>query len=304
MSMDTNGSPTSVGVERRVARLHRALLRGVVGAGTAADVADAVVDALRDVGACRAAEVTWGADEDGQPRLVLASAGRGGPTDAWTSLPAGPEHHLLVAGPMVPGAALVDAAEALAAALAHAEHVDRLRRDAATDPLTGLANRRAMDRQLDADLARAARGGPVVALLLVDVDDLKVVNDVAGHPAGDRVLQRLAEVLRSNARGGDLVARIGGDEFALVLPGTGLHGAVALARRIHGRLARAGTEPPLRASIGLATTEHVEPVPARLLEAADRSLYRAKADGKRAADGQQRVPPGVAHHAAAPAGQR
>ena len=112
------------------------------------------------------------------------------------------------------------------------ELVEELDRQSREDPLTGLANRRAWDESLARECAAAARGQAPLAILLCDVDRLKEVNDRLGHAAGDAVLRAVADVLRLRARDSDLVARIGGDEFAILCAGTSQDGAVAVARDI------------------------------------------------------------------------
>jgi diguanylate cyclase (GGDEF)-like protein len=137
------------------------------------------------------------------------------------------------------------------------------------------------------ELARAARHGHVVALVLVDLDHFKSVNDVNGHLAGDEVLRRVGVVLGRELRGSDAVGRVGGDEFALLLPETDASGAVALARR---RLADLSTE-GIGATFGVAQGCGRPACPAGdgtspeedtrlLVAAADRALYDAKTAGR------------------------
>jgi diguanylate cyclase (GGDEF)-like protein len=153
------------------------------------------------------------------------------------------------------------------------ERVDRLvgelRLAAATDPLTGLLNRRAMEQRLDQELARARRTGESFATLLIDVDRFKEINDRRGHAAGDAALVALAGVLTRELREIDTVARIGGDEFAVLLPATGVTGAEASAQRLRER---AGVSISVGAAVygidGLTGDE--------LARAADAALYAAK----------------------------
>ena len=105
-------------------------------------------------------------------------------------------------------------------------------RQALVDGLTGLANRRQADETLASELARAERLGGPVGLILADVDDFKAVNDRHGHPTGDIVLRDLAETFRETVREIDTAARWGGEEFAVILPGTDLEGAAQLAERL------------------------------------------------------------------------
>ncbi len=158
-------------------------------------------------------------------------------------------------------------------------------RQALVDGLTGLANRRQADEALASELARTERLGGPVGLILADVDDFKAVNDRFGHPTGDLVLRDLAETLRENVREIDTAARWGGEEFALILPGTDLEGAAQVAERIRVALAEKemtsvdGAPLHVTASFGVATSGSTTTVQ-QLVEAADEALYRAKRAGK------------------------
>ncbi len=158
-------------------------------------------------------------------------------------------------------------------------------RQALVDGLTGLANRRQADEALASEIARTERLGGPVGLILADVDDFKAVNDRFGHPTGDVVLRDLAETLRENIREIDTAARWGGEEFALILPGTDLEGAAQVAERIRAALAEReilsvdGVPLHVTASFGVATSNAATTVQ-QLVEAADESLYRAKRAGK------------------------
>jgi diguanylate cyclase (GGDEF)-like protein len=157
---------------------------------------------------------------------------------------------------------------------------DRLEGTSTTDALSGLANRRRFDDRLRDDLALADRHGTTVALLLVDVDGLKRINDEGGHAAGDLALRAVASALRLSSRRSDLAARTGGDEFAVIAPLTTAEQAMDLACRIRATLA---TLPPhLRpttVSIGIADTGESGAQPLALYALADRALYAAKAAG-------------------------
>ncbi len=149
----------------------------------------------------------------------------------------------------------------------------------ATDELTGLYNRRVFDRRLDETLAEAARTGEPMALLMLDVDNFKSYNDTWGHPCGDAVLRTLGRVLMDASRDGDVATRYGGEEFAVICPGTDVDGAAALAARILE--AMRATEWPMRAvtaSIGIAVEDGEGA--AALMERADFALYAAKRAGK------------------------
>jgi diguanylate cyclase (GGDEF)-like protein len=163
----------------------------------------------------------------------------------------------------------------------------RLGRDArssGTDDLTNLPNRRAFNEALAAEFVRARRSGRALAVVLVDIDDFKSVNDTYGHSAGDRVLSGVADLLREHFRVIDRPARLGGDEFAVLLPETDLAGAQEAAERFVTALA--GCEfgedrnrlRGITASAGIAAAADRE-IEA-LLEAADRALYGAKKQGK------------------------
>jgi diguanylate cyclase (GGDEF)-like protein/PAS domain S-box-containing protein len=152
----------------------------------------------------------------------------------------------------------------------------RTRHEADTDPLTGLANRRALERTLEAALARAASRGRSVGVLMLDLDGFKAVNDRHGHAAGDEVLREVARRLQRSVRERDLVARLGGDEFVVVL--TDLGAVPDSVDRVESALAEpfAGTEAPLRAAVGVAVYPGDGATVADLLDAADRAMYAAK----------------------------
>jgi diguanylate cyclase (GGDEF)-like protein len=163
----------------------------------------------------------------------------------------------------------------------------RLARDArssGTDDLTSLPNRRAFAEAAAAELVRARRSGRPLAVALVDLDDFKRVNDTFGHSTGDRVLRDVADVLREHFREIDLPSRLGGEEFAVLLPETDLDGAREAAERFVAALAGAGLgdgrngPTGVTASAGVAAADDLE-IEA-LLESADRALYRAKKLGK------------------------
>ncbi|UWQ21039.1 GGDEF domain-containing protein [Jannaschia sp. W003] len=156
-------------------------------------------------------------------------------------------------------------------------------REAVTDGLTGLANRRAMDRRLG---ALAASGAEPFGVMHLDLDHFKTVNDTLGHAAGDAVLAEVAAVLRRETRRGDLLARVGGDEFVVVFPDCADRELLAgIARRILAGLARPipfdGRECRVSGSIGIALSgDYAAPEPEALLADADAALYRSKRAGR------------------------
>ncbi|MDQ6914637.1 MAG: diguanylate cyclase [Actinomycetota bacterium] len=160
--------------------------------------------------------------------------------------------------------------------------IDRLTDAASTDPLTGLFNRRGFHHVTETELERSRRGHRPFSLLLGDCDYFKMVNDRFGHQAGDEALQGIARLLEANKRRIDTVARIGGEEFALVLPETDQHEAYILAERLRSRMRTLRGSAPvgLTMSFGVASYPvHGASVDA-LLRAADEALYAAKALGR------------------------
>jgi diguanylate cyclase (GGDEF)-like protein/PAS domain S-box-containing protein len=162
---------------------------------------------------------------------------------------------------------------------------EQLRRQALHDPLTALGNRTLLRDRLQHSLRRQAREHPGVALLLVDLDDFKDVNDGYGHAAGDLVLREVAERMRGCLRPGDTLARLGGDEFAVLLEDGGADAAEPVAQRIismvHAPFVLANGEAvTVGASIGIACARSVDEDPDELLRNADVAMYIAKARGK------------------------
>jgi diguanylate cyclase len=165
--------------------------------------------------------------------------------------------------------------EALAAQLQH---------QAFHDELTNLANRALFNDRVRQALARARRAGGGVAVLFVDLDDFKVVNDSMGHGAGDRLLQEVAGRLRRVLREQDTIGRLGGDEFAILVEGVGLEAARVLAERVLATLAApyrmVGGDVTVHASVGIAFDEHAGSDDVQLLRNADIAMYAAKSRGK------------------------
>ena len=168
-----------------------------------------------------------------------------------------------------------------AIALSNARLVDRLEHQAAEDPLTGLANQRAFHRQCAVEFSRARRSRSEVSILMLDLDHFKRINDQHGHLHGDEVLIGVADALRTATRGHDTVARMGGEEFAILLPDTGADVAHDIAERIRAAVARTTvSRSTLSCSAGVATAAGGEATYLDVLELADRALYQAKRLGR------------------------
>lgn len=168
--------------------------------------------------------------------------------------------------------------------LAQVQRVDELNRVlgelATTDALTGLNNRRAFDHSLQLEMAIVERRNIPLSLLMLDVDRFKRINDTFGHEAGDKVLVAIAQILNGCARVVDVVARVGGEEFAVILPNTDADGALEVAERMRTAVAQANwLAHPATISIGVATLE-IKETASRLCSRADAALYDAKASGR------------------------
>lgn len=158
---------------------------------------------------------------------------------------------------------------------------ERLSLQSSTDELTGLMNRRAFERRLDEEVARAQRHDLPLSLLMIDVDHFKRFNDSHGHPAGDAVLREVAGLFREISRASDGFARYGGEEFAAILPETGIEGATLMGERCRRAVARAEwQQAPVTISVGAAELGSGNADMRRLIDAADRALYRAKDSGR------------------------
>jgi diguanylate cyclase (GGDEF)-like protein len=158
--------------------------------------------------------------------------------------------------------------------------VAKLRETATCDSLTGALNRGAFEEHLRAERARSLRHGRPYSVAIIDVDHFKLVNDENGHAAGDAALVRLADLVRANTRAGDVFARVGGEEFALLLAETDLEQAAILAEGLRGLVRRetAYDPVPLTVSIGVAAAD--ADGEADVMLAADRALYGAKRAGR------------------------
>lgn len=158
---------------------------------------------------------------------------------------------------------------------------------ASLDPLTSVANRRRFEQFMSAEVEKSHESGTPLCLILTDIDHFKRVNDTFGHSAGDRVLKAFADLLSDSVRGGDLVARFGGEEFAVVLPSTPMGDAFGIAERIRNIFELNGGPDEalvsefgrLTASFGVAEIRDGEP-PSALIQRADQMLYEAKNNGR------------------------
>jgi diguanylate cyclase (GGDEF)-like protein len=168
--------------------------------------------------------------------------------------------------------------------------IDRLRNEVADlallDDLTGVGNRRHLLQRLTEECARSERSGEPFALLVIDLDGFKKINDTHGHAAGDACLQHFTLMAQTRLRPGDMLARTGGDEFCVVLPSSTLREGAMIARRVieicrEDAEGCVGADIPIAVSIGVAQwTRAMGGFPDRLIAAADHALYAAKNDGK------------------------
>jgi diguanylate cyclase (GGDEF)-like protein len=158
---------------------------------------------------------------------------------------------------------------------------ENLRAQARTDGLTGLLNHRACHERLHDEMCEALDAGRRLSVVVLDLDRFKTINDTHGHAEGDRALRAVAEGLRAAVRSDDAVARLGGEEFALILPGAGRRQAIDAAERAREAIAAVTVSGVrLTASAGVATCPDDSRTPGRLLELADEALYRAKRAGR------------------------
>jgi len=151
-----------------------------------------------------------------------------------------------------------------------------------TDPLTHLSNRRALENALASESMRQRRYGGGFSLVLIDLDGFKTINDTRGHPDGDKALVLLANILRSNTRNSDMVFRIGGDEFVVLMPNTGDNDCKKLCEGFCQTIAEEMANATFRvtASIGYTTVENVPEFSVDILTIADKAMYIAKTTGK------------------------
>jgi diguanylate cyclase (GGDEF)-like protein len=185
---------------------------------------------------------------------------------------------------------VADFAAVAALALDNAQTRCELERLATTDELTGLPNRRCFLQHLERELASTSRYGSPLSLLLLDLDNFKVINDTHGHSAGDRALRLVARTIKSCLRAPDFAARLGGDEFAVLLRHTDQAAVGVLAERLAEAISTLPLATTLTVSIGLSTV--ADGGATDLLEDADRFLYEVKRSKPASAAPQDREPPG------------
>ena len=277
-----DGAPTATPAERRAS-----LLGFAAGAFRVNDLAAAAIDAVPDsvdVQIRAAGDTVVGSSGalDDAARAPIRIADQ-----SWTLVVRDPDRPsvglpLLVAGIGVSLAALLGA---LVLVWSRNERMRELQRQASQDPLTGLKNRRRFEEDLRSELARSRREGAPGALLMLDLDNFKQVNDTLGHPIGDRVIEEIAGILGGRTRETDVLARVGGDEFAIVLPhcdaaeAQGVGESIATAIREH--IPRTGDTPPITASVGIAMFgPGTEATFETVLADADAAMYEAKDAGR------------------------
>jgi diguanylate cyclase (GGDEF)-like protein len=173
---------------------------------------------------------------------------------------------------------------AAAIALKNAELVERLHSAATTDELTGLFNRRALEERLEAEISRSYRHQIKTSVVLIDVDRFKLINDTLGHAAGDRYLALVGQVLTKHVRTLDVVGRLGGDEFLVILPMTSASEALVFINRLQSGLQDLTSKHPefgvATLSFGIAEAPRHGRTPTSILAAADSALYAAKRGGR------------------------
>ncbi|MGN6258270.1 MAG: diguanylate cyclase domain-containing protein [Solirubrobacterales bacterium] len=276
-----DGAPVATPAERR-----RALIGFIAGSFRIEDVAKAALAVLPadvEVQLRVGGEVAFG------PKGELADAAAAPVHIAdrtWLLTlkePGGPSLGLPIAVAVL-GISLAALLASLIFGWSRSERMQELERQASQDSLTGLGNRRRFEEDLAATMARSRRDGTTGALLMLDLDRFKQVNDSHGHPAGDQLLEEVAEVLRRRTRTSDSLARLGGDEFAVVLPRCSreeaLIAAEAIAEEIRRHHPQDGVD-PVTVSIGIATFgDDPQTSVATVVSDADAAMYAAKDEGR------------------------
>jgi len=277
-----DGAPTSTVAQRRAA-----LIGFAAGAFRVDDLAAAAISTLPagvDVQLRSGDDVVIGPDGslDDAARAPITIADR-----TWVLVVRDPDRPdlglpMLIA---VFGISLAALLGALVLIWSRNERMRVLQREASQDPLTGLKNRRRFAEDLRKELARSRRDGTSGALMTIDLDNFKQVNDTLGHPVGDRVIEEIAGVLGGRTRETDLLARIGGDEFAIVLPDCGPDEAQrvgeTIATAVREHVPQPSAVPPITVSVGIAMFGNGSRASFEsLLAEADAAMYAAKASGR------------------------
>ncbi len=277
-----DGAPTRTVAERRRALVGFAAAAFQVGDLAAAAIAN--VPKANEVQLVVNRDVVLGPEEqlDDPARAKFQVADR-----TWLLVVRDPSRPS-IALPLLLGAVGISLAAVLAALIfvwSRNERMQELQREASEDPLTGLKNRRRFDEDLRLALARARRERTTGALVMLDLDHFKQVNDTRGHPAGDQLIVEIADVLRERTRESDVLARLGGDEFAVILPrctvGEARLAAEAIARAIREHEPLRGEIDPLTASVGVAMFgDRARTNIAAIVSEADAAMYEAKDGGR------------------------
>ena len=167
-----------------------------------------------------------------------------------------------------------------ALALRNAALLEEMEQMATTDGLTHIANRRAFQETFEREVARSIRSGEPISLLMIDIDNFKVLNDTYGHQVGDEVLRQVAAAIQAGSRDIDTAARYGGEEFAVILPGCGSRDALVSAERLRRFVNDSFVGRAVTVSAGAATFPDQASTAEALVKAADNAMYRAKRAGR------------------------
>jgi diguanylate cyclase (GGDEF)-like protein len=276
-----DGAPTATVAQRRAA-----LIGFATGSFTVADLTTAADAALSDEVDSQLVERGRTVTGPDLPREESATAKLRIADRAWLLVVRDPDRPGISLPVLIAlvGISLAALLGALVLIWSRSERMQELRQQASQDPLTGLKNRRRFEEDLRTELARSRRDGTPGALLMLDLDNFKQVNDTLGHPAGDRTIAEIAAVLRSRLRTTDVVGRLGGDEFAIVLPSCDLDEAEevadAIATTIREHASAEEEAPRITASIGIATFGPQGGEFEAVLSAADKAMYEAKHAGR------------------------